>query len=785
MKKELLLFLLLLIVTSLNVTSAYGKADNEPLTPVPADLMFSDTIVDLPDTVYLQTSNCGEPAPLCLDIPINDFFNDYQVIINDTSFYQNGINACNIDSSFSYNYRQIVEANDGTPISGPYRVENWEVDGMAFSGDFLTIPDLVDSMNTWDPTGNWRDDTPVSSIKGGGDNTTYSGLTIFVAQLGVSPTLARNLDIDINGTRLFFDNGITTKVTISTISPAPLCVDSFWVAVACIQPETIRIDTLFPGVTDTICLNFAELLLPFTSITNECPEASDGNVEFNLVNGNSCVEFITLTPGIDSACFVVCDGRGLCDTTTFIIDVQDPNPSRVFETNLTIVEGTSDVFCLDTTNLMGVDTFFTICDSDEDFVDFTLDSASLCLNYTGLVAGGVDTFCVVICDTMLLCDTNYVYVQTLRDGPGLINDTIFINQENTICDFALDNLSGPVANIQNFCEDIPTAVDFTLDTFNYCLNIASLVPGQDTACLQFMDDRGNVDTIYYVVDVLNPIPEIIEDNIRLGGSNTYCLDTTQLGGIILDSIFVCNNFVGQAVDYVANPLSLCIEVTATNTDLTDTLCVAVCDEFMTCDTTTFIFNVTNLPTDSPPILSPDSDTVLVNSTLSIDVCDNDTIPGSIDNFFVLPAASGGAGPTKGIAFRDVEDCIITYIPATDSCGLDQFSYVVANEFGSDTTTVTVFIECDQGQPGELFVFNGFSPNNDNVNDFFRINGLENFPDHVLYVYNRWGNQVLKTTDYQNDWAGTWEGLTLADGTYFYLLEKGDGEQISGFVQIHR
>jgi len=152
---------------------------------------------------------------------------------------------------------------------------------------------------------------------------------------------------------------------------------------------------------------------------------------------------------------------------------------------------------------------------------------------------------------------------------------------------------------------------------------------------------------------------------------------------------------------------------------------------------------------------------------------------------VLPAASGGVGPNQGIAFRDIEDCIITYIPATDSCGLDQFTYVVANEFGSDTTNVTVFIECNQGQPGELFVFNGFSPNNDNVNDFFRINGLENFPDHVLYVYNRWGNRVLRTTNYQNDWAGTWEGVDLPDGTYFYLLERGDGEQISGFVQLHR
>ncbi len=781
MKKELLLFLLLL-VTTLHVNSVYGMATDEPLTSISAELTFNDTIVNLPDTVYLQTSNCNAPAALCLDIPINDIFN-FQIIINDTSFYQNGINACNLDTILSYNYRQLVEADDGTPISGPYSVQNWEVNGVAFSGDFLTIPDLVDSLNTWDPIGNWSDDSVTKRIRGGNNLNTYSDLTIFVAQIGVSPVLTRNEQLSINGSQLFFDNGLT-KVTLITTGPLPVCVDSFTVAVACIQPETIRIDSIFPGVTDTMCLNFAELLLPFTSITNECPDASDGNVQFNLVDGNSCVEFITLTPGIDSACFVVCDGRGLCDTTTFIIDVLDPNPSRIFETNLTIVEGMSDVFCLDTTRLAGVDTFFTICDPVENFVDFTLDSASLCLNYDGLVAGGSDTFCIVICDAMMLCDTNFVYVQTLRDGPGLINDTLFINQENTICNFSLDNLSGPVVNIQNFCEDLPTAVDFTLDTFNFCLNIDALVPGQDTACLAFTDNMGNVDTIFYVVDVLEPISEIIEDDIRLGNTATYCLDTTQLGGMVLDSIFVCNNFAGQAVDFVANPLSLCIDVTATNTDLSDTLCLAVCDEFMVCDTTTFIFNVSDLPADSPPILSPDSDTVLVNGNISINVCENDTIPGSIDNFIVLPELSGGVGPNMGIAFVE-SNCIVAYIPTPDSCGLDQFTYVVANEFGSDTTTVTVFIECDQGEPGELFVFNGFSPNNDNINDFFRIRGLEDFPDHILYVYNRWGNRVLETTDYQNDWNGTWEGLELPDGTYFYRLDTGEGENLSGYVEIRR
>jgi len=37
---------------------------------------------------------------------------------------------------------------------------------------------------------------------------------------------------------------------------------------------------------------------------------------------------------------------------------------------------------------------------------------------------------------------------------------------------------------------------------------------------------------------------------------------------------------------------------------------------------------------------------------------------------------------------------------------------------------------------ELEIFNEISPNNDGANDFFVIQGLQNFPDNVLRIYNR-------------------------------------------------
>jgi gliding motility-associated-like protein len=62
---------------------------------------------------------------------------------------------------------------------------------------------------------------------------------------------------------------------------------------------------------------------------------------------------------------------------------------------------------------------------------------------------------------------------------------------------------------------------------------------------------------------------------------------------------------------------------------------------------------------------------------------------------------------------------------------------------------------------------GFSPNGDNVNDFFVVGGEGT---KKLKIVNRWGQEVYYEPDYQNDWDGTASnGEQLPDGTYFYIL----------------
>ena len=84
----------------------------------------------------------------------------------------------------------------------------------------------------------------------------------------------------------------------------------------------------------------------------------------------------------------------------------------------------------------------------------------------------------------------------------------------------------------------------------------------------------------------------------------------------------------------------------------------------------------------------------------------------------------------------------------------------------------------------MVIYNGFSPNGDGVNDTFKIDGLEAYESHKLMVFNRWGNKVMESENYNNDWDGWWDEKRLPFGTYFYVLELNNGETwMSGYLQI--
>ncbi len=117
--------------------------------------------------------------------------------------------------------------------------------------------------------------------------------------------------------------------------------------------------------------------------------------------------------------------------------------------------------------------------------------------------------------------------------------------------------------------------------------------------------------------------------------------------------------------------------------------------------------------------------------------------------------------------------------------------VESEECGVLETTVEIIVTETECLITPLVIPQGFSPNGDGVGDFWVIQGLENFPNNVVKIFNRWGAEVFSSRPYNSDWNGRAQsgvnaGAPLPVGTYFYILDLGDGsEPRKGYVFLNR
>jgi len=92
---------------------------------------------------------------------------------------------------------------------------------------------------------------------------------------------------------------------------------------------------------------------------------------------------------------------------------------------------------------------------------------------------------------------------------------------------------------------------------------------------------------------------------------------------------------------------------------------------------------------------------------------------------------------------------------------------------------------------------GFSPDGDGINEFWTIDGIENHPENVVYIYNRWGDMVFQIEGYDNQsnvFNGDANNLTglgadsLPAGTYFFriqVLGETTMKKLTGYLVLKR
>ncbi len=213
--------------------------------------------------------------------------------------------------------------------------------------------------------------------------------------------------------------------------------------------------------------------------------------------------------------------------------------------------------------------------------------------------------------------------------------------------------------------------------------------------------------------------------------------------------------------------------------------LVVTDLLTGCSDTLYINLIDNLEPDTPNTDTISID-IAVGEILSDFCLDTTELSGAIE-YIVNDCES--ETESAQVDFTDDYCLEITGIEE----GVTQACIVICDEFGVCDTTILIINVADNTDPEgdrELIIYTGFSPNNDGVNDFFKIKNIEYYPDNELIVFNRWGNRIYQTTSYTNadPWTGRFGDRILPDGSYFYLLNvviDGQNKRFSGLVELRR
>ena len=662
--------------------------------------------------INLMPLVCGANACYCIvgTTDIRALRDDYTVTDNGRP-YDGGYSGCQFDTIFSYNYFTVPEMG----ANGPYRLDSWAVNGTTRQiTSFQTMQQLADSMNIWDPMGNWRVDPMRFLIFGGDMRSQYGQMRITRRSNLAFGLLDVNRGLISNGVKLCFSTGSHTIVFQNN---ATGCTDTLRANVFCQNDRrapivlndrfsTPKNTPIRMAVTLNDTLNGVfESLVVVNQPTRGRVGFQDARTFLYTPHTDFC--------GRDTFDYQLCNAFGLCSTGRVFITVTcDTNTNNGRRPVAVDDFVTTRLNTAATFSVLANDTLNGTLTRPLSIVRFQTHGAVNVVNnqivYTpvGGFCNGRDSFDYEICNENG-CDTGRVVVNvtcasdTTGGGnarkPVAVDDvaTTRLNTAVTISVLSNDSLNGTLTRAVNIVRfQMHGSVNVINNQILYTPT-AGYCNGRDSFDYEICTING-CDTGRVLVnitcngDTLNGMrkPIAVDDNVttRLNVPITIDIlanDTIQSALIRAINItrFQNNgtvNVLDNRIIYTPN-LGFCGD--------RDTFNYEICNA-NGCDTARVVVLVTcENDRSGRPVAVDDRITTRLDSRVTIDVLRNDILNG-----FLTQPIGVIVSPKHGLAF--ISNNQIQYLPDALFCGgNDTLDYVICNAIGCDTASVVISITC--------------------------------------------------------------------------------------------
>lgn len=335
------------------------------------------------------------------------------------------------------------------------------------------------------------------------------------------------------------------------------------------------------------------------------------------------------------------------------------------------------------------------------------------VNYT--VTASITNGCGTASDSFTVQHQNDVPAVVLTDqllcaGASITLDpvTSSFDNSNLVYTWTPGTLSGPAPTVSAagvYCVTVSNLCDSEPQA---CANIVAVptatAPALPPSILECDDDQVTLTTnVPLGYSITWSNGQSNVNSITVDASGEYCYDITDLAG--------CNTSLESCSNIVIS------QIPTTAADVTDErpVCPGECEvlnlESTNATSYTWSSSCTNLPIPS-------------NLQATFELC-SETVPLECQ---LLPFTVTGT--------------------ASNVCGSSSTTFVIAANV------------CN------LKIPNVFTPNGDQFNSTFFIEGLDFYPRTKIQIFDRWGKEIYSSMNYQNDWGPR----DLSTGTYYYIIE---------------